>query len=113
VELIETGHFSQGDRGLFKPLVDNLMGRDPFFVMADLADYWRAQAEVASLWRDQARWQMSSVLNSARSGYFSSDRAIADYANTIWHVQPLSLAMDASEQHRPARGSEGGGCTTG
>jgi starch phosphorylase len=91
--LIENGHFSEGDKELFKPLVENLVGRDPFFVLADLADYGRAQGEVDGLWRDQPRWQVSSVLNSARSGFFSSDRAIRDYAETIWKVGPLPLAI--------------------
>jgi len=66
--LIEQGHFSEGDRELFKPLVENLLGRDPFFVLADLPDYCRAQSQVGSLWCDPPRWQASSVLNSARSG---------------------------------------------
>jgi starch phosphorylase len=88
LHLIERGHFSDGDPNLFKPLVENLVGWDPFFVLADLADYSRAQDLVAALWRDQARWQESSLLNTARAGFFSSDRAIRDYAEGIWQVQP-------------------------
>ncbi len=102
LDWIEQGHFSEGDKELFKPLVENLVGRDPFFVLADLADYDRAQKEVGALWRDQARWQASSVLNSARSGFFSSDRAIRDYAETIWKVRPLTLAMTSPDQGRAA-----------
>jgi starch phosphorylase len=67
--MIERGHFSGGDRELFKPLVENLVGLDPFFVLADLADYSRAQQEVGSLWRNPARWRASSALNSSRSGF--------------------------------------------
>jgi len=102
LDWIEQGHFSEGDKELFKPLVETLVGRDPFFVLADLADYDRAQKEVGALWRDQARWQASSVLNSARSGFFSSDRAIGDYAETIWKVRPLTLAMTSPDQGRAA-----------
>lgn len=96
LDLIEQGHFSDGDQDLFKPLVENLVGRDPFFVLADLADYGRAQEEVSDLWRDQSRWQTSSVINTARSGYFSSDRAIREYAERIWDVQPLKVELPAA-----------------
>ncbi|MFM9048031.1 MAG: glycogen/starch/alpha-glucan phosphorylase, partial [Cyanobium sp.] len=65
----------------------------PFFVLADLADYGRAQEEVSDLWRNQSRWQSSSVINTARSGYFSSDRAIREYAERIWDVQPLKVEL--------------------
>ena len=102
LRLIEQGHFSNGDKELFRPLLQNLTGSDPFFVLADLADYDRAQKEVGALWRDQARWQASSVLNSARSGYFSSDRAIREYGETIWKVQPLTLVMTSPDQGRAA-----------
>jgi starch phosphorylase len=95
--LIEQGYFSEGDKELFKPLVENLVGRDPFFVLADLADYGRVQGEVGALWRDQPRWLASSVLNSARSGFFSSDRAVQEYAENIWNVRPLTLNMAAAQ----------------
>ncbi|MFN6337300.1 MAG: glycogen/starch/alpha-glucan phosphorylase [Cyanobacteriota bacterium] len=95
--LIEQGFFSEGDKELFKPLVENLVGRDPFFVLADLADYGRVQGEVGALWRDQPRWLASSVLNSARSGFFSSDRAVQEYAENIWNVRPLTLNMAAAQ----------------
>jgi starch phosphorylase len=98
LDLIEQGHFSDGDRDLFKPLVENLVGRDPFFVLADLADYVRAQDEVGALWRDPSRWHTTSVLNSARSGFFSSDRAIQEYAERIWNVQPLKVEVAAGSK---------------
>ena len=98
LDLIEQGHFSDGDRDLFKPLVENLVGRDPFFVLADLADYVRAQGEVDALWRDPSRWHTTSVLNSARSGFFSSDRAIQEYADRIWKVQPLTVELAAGSK---------------
>ncbi|MFM9111612.1 MAG: glycogen/starch/alpha-glucan phosphorylase [Prochlorococcaceae cyanobacterium] len=91
--LIEQGHFSDGDRELFRPLVENLVGSDPYFVLADLADYMRAQDAVASRWADPTGWQTSSVLNAARCGFFSSDRSIRDYAHTIWGVAPLPIPM--------------------
>lgn len=91
VHLIESGHFSNGDVDLFRPLLDNLTGSDPFFVMADFADYLRAQDSVSQAWSDRIRWNRMSVLNSARSGFFSSDRSIQEYCDQIWKVDPLRV----------------------
>ena len=93
LELVEQGFFSEGDADLFKPLVQNVVGRDPYFLLADFADYMEAQERVADAWCDQARWQQMSVLNTARSGFFSSDRSIREYAERIWQVQPRPLQM--------------------
>jgi starch phosphorylase len=93
LELIERGHFSDGDTDLFRPLVQTIVGSDPYFLLADLGDYLRSQGEVSRLWADHAAWQRSSILNTARSGFFSSDRAIRDYAERVWGVQPLPVAM--------------------
>jgi len=98
LDLMEQGHFSDGDRDIFRPLVENLVGWDPYFLLADLADYCRAQSEVSQLWRQQPRWQACSVLNTARSGFFSSDRAIREYAETIWNLKPIRLEIAAAQQ---------------
>jgi starch phosphorylase len=92
-ELLDSGFFSEGDGDLFRPLTDNLRGRDPYFLLADFADYGRAQDDVALAWRDQARWQRMSILNTARSGHFSSDRSIGEYAEQIWKVEPRPVVM--------------------
>jgi starch phosphorylase len=96
IRVIESGLFSDGDGGLFRPLVENLVGRDPYYVFADFNDYLAAHDRLAQVWRDQTCWQRMSVLNTARSSFFSSDRAIRDYAEHIWNVQsrPLTLACD-------------------
>jgi starch phosphorylase len=94
--LIEQGHFSGGDRDLFRPLLDQLRGQDPFFVLADFDDYVQAQSRVDAVWLDRRRWTTMSLLNTARSGFFSSDRAIRDYASSIWKVHPLSASMTSS-----------------
>jgi starch phosphorylase len=91
--LIEQGHFSGGDRDLFRPLLDDLLGRDPFFVIADFADYSRAQMEVDQVWADRKRWNSMSLLNMARSGFFSSDRSIQEYAASVWNVSALRFPM--------------------
>jgi len=93
LQLIGSGHFSDGDGELFWPLLDTICGPDPFFVLADLGDYLRAQSEVDRAWADRRGWDRMAVLNLARSGFFSSDRAIASYAEQIWKVQPVPISM--------------------
>jgi starch phosphorylase len=89
IDLIRTGMFSPGDRNLFAPLVDDLAHRDPFLVLADFRSYIDCQRKVETAWRSQAEWTRSSILNTARAGKFSSDRAIKEYAKTIWRVGPV------------------------
>ncbi|MGB0970797.1 MAG: glycogen/starch/alpha-glucan phosphorylase [Mycobacterium sp.] len=89
--LISDGCFSHGDTEMFGPLIDNLTRRDPFLVMADYADYLACQQRVSDTWRDTEAWTRKSILNSARSGKFSSDRAIAEYCDDIWNVQPVTV----------------------
>jgi starch phosphorylase len=93
LRLVEQGHFSNGDGDLFRPLLQNLTGRDPFFVLADFNDYLRAQSEVDRAWADRGRWNRMSLLNSARSGFFSSDRSIRDYAERIWKAESFPVTI--------------------
>ena len=86
VNLIQGGHFTHGDRDVFKPLMDNLLNHDPFCVMADFNDYIAAQDRVSDAWRDKDNWNRMAVINTARSGFFSSDRSIADYCTKIWGI---------------------------
>jgi starch phosphorylase len=104
LRLISSGHFSDGDGELFGPLLDTVCGPDPFFVLADLDDYLRAQSEVDRAWADRCGWDRMAVLNLARSGFFSSDRAIASYAEQIWKVQPVPISM--RHGHRGVAGDE-------
>jgi starch phosphorylase len=89
VDQIGDGTFSRGDRELFAPLVHDLGERDPFLVCADFAAYLEAQRRVEAAWRSPGTWTASSILNVARAGRFSSDRAIREYASQIWRVEPL------------------------
>ena len=68
----------------FEPLVNNLLHHDPFCVFADFSDYCDAQDRVSNAWKDRNRWYNMSLINIARSGFFSSDRSIREYCNTIW-----------------------------
>ena len=87
LRLIEIGHFSNGDKELFKPLLNSLTGSDPFFVMADFEDYLKTQEIVSNAWNDKQKWNKMALLNTARSGYFSSDRSIREYSVSYTHLR--------------------------
>jgi len=86
VELIKSGHFSNGEKNSFTDLISNLMEKDPFCVCADFSDYCRAQSVVDTTWGNREEWNRKSLINIAKSGFFSSDRSIQDYCDTIWKV---------------------------
>jgi starch phosphorylase len=86
INLINGGHFSQGNKDTFRPLMDSLLNHDPFCVCADFSDYCDAQDRVSSAWKDIDGWNKMSLINIARSGFFSSDRSIRDYCKNIWSI---------------------------
>jgi starch phosphorylase len=89
IDLINSGLFSHGDTGLFRPLTDHLLYHDNYLLMADYRAYVDCQHEVDHAYRDPAHWTRMSILNVARMGKFSSDRAISEYAEHIWHLESL------------------------
>ncbi len=89
LDLISSGFFAQGDRDLFKPLVDSLLHHDDYLLLADYRSYVDWQDEVGQIFRDEKRWTRMSILNAARMGKFSSDRAIREYCEKVWGVKPL------------------------
>ncbi|HUO66689.1 MAG TPA: glycogen/starch/alpha-glucan phosphorylase, partial [Gammaproteobacteria bacterium] len=93
LDLIADGRFSRGDREMFRPLVDNLKTSDPFFVLADFAAYAATQERAAAAWLDRDAWTRMSIANVARSGKFSSDRSIREYATRIWTLRPVNVAL--------------------
>jgi starch phosphorylase len=93
IDLIGSGFFSRGDAELFKPLVDNLMYHDPYMVFADFQSYLDCQAEASEVYRDSERWTRMSILNTARSGKFSSDRTIREYCADIWRVKSVPITL--------------------
>lgn len=86
---LRDGRFSNGDRGLFAPLVNDLLNVDRYFVLADFDSYATAQAEAGKAYLDTDQWGRMSLLNTTRSGKFSSDRTIRQYCEEIWKV-PVS-----------------------
>ena len=89
IDLIESGFFSNGDRELFRPLVESLLNRDEYMLFADYQAYVDCQQRVSEAYRDQKNWTRMSILNSARVGRFSSDRSIREYCRDIWKVSPM------------------------
>lgn len=91
IDLIASGYFSNGDQSVFRPLVDSLLNHDEYLLLADYPSYLEAQDQVEGVYRDQERWAKMSILNTARSGFFSSDRSMRQYCEEIWHVKPLKF----------------------
>ena len=91
LDLIADGTFSHGDTEVFRPVVDNLRNSDPFLVAADFGSYVACQSQVSATWRDTRAWTRMSIMNTARSGKFSSDRAITEYSDDIWGVRPVHV----------------------
>jgi starch phosphorylase len=90
IDLIDSGFFSDGDRGLFHPLVESLLTRDDYMLLADYQAYVDCQQRVSDAYSDQKNWTRMSILNSARVGRFSSDRSIREYCRDIWKVRPIA-----------------------
>jgi starch phosphorylase len=86
LDLVAEGRFSRGDRDLYRPLLDALLGRDEYFVLADFAAYAACQKRAGEAFADARRWERMSVLNAARVGRFSSDRSIREYAQRVWRI---------------------------
>lgn len=91
LDTISSGYFSRGDAELFKPIVESLLGRDEYLVLADYRDYIDCQDRVEAAFRDEDEWTRMSILNTARCGFFSSDRTMMEYSRDIWGLKPLEL----------------------
>jgi starch phosphorylase len=92
IDSIASGTFWHQQKDLFQPLVDSLVNHDPFMVLADYQSYIDCQNVVGRTYRDREHWTTMSILNTARMGRFSSDRAIQEYCRDIWDI-PLQLPL--------------------
>jgi starch phosphorylase len=91
IDMISTGLFSPGEPGLFRPIVDELLGADRYLLLADFRAYVEAQERAAKVYLDQERWTRMAILNVAHMGRFSSDRTVREYAEEIWGVKPVKV----------------------
>jgi starch phosphorylase len=76
---------------LFKPIVDSLLYYDTYLLLADYQSYVDCQEQAAEAYRDTDAWTRMSILNTARCGYFSSDRSMRQYCEGIWKVEPVEI----------------------
>jgi len=93
IDLISSGHFSNGDQALFRPIVDSLLYDDQYMLFADYQSYIDCQEQVDRSYGDRQAWTTMSILNSARMGKFSSDRSIRDYCRKIWDAEPFPVDL--------------------
>jgi starch phosphorylase len=91
LDFLADGYFSHGDPSLFRPLVENLLGSDPYKVLADYRAYVDCQTRISECYCDPVKWTRMSILNVARMGKFSSDRSIREYAKNIWKIDPVDV----------------------
>lgn len=108
MRLLQTGHFSQFEVGLFDPIIGAIRNRyDPWLVAADFSDYVATQQRAASAYLDRAGWTKMSILNSAASGKFSTDRTMQEYNRDIWKLLPVAPTGEyPSAQSEEANGGQ-------
>jgi len=93
LELIFADHFSRHEPGVFEPLRHELLSSGDYYMhLADLQSYLQADARLVEVYRDAKEWARKAVLNIAGSGWFSSDRALAEYAAEIWHAEKCPVS---------------------
>lgn len=91
VDFLVSGKLSNGDTELFRPLYDNLLGRDPYLLLEDYQSYAIQMDRIYKLWQEPLEWARMSIKNVANMGKFTSDRSIQDYSETIWKVAPVKV----------------------
>jgi starch phosphorylase len=95
IDLLKNGHFNLFEPGLFDPIVNSILNpHDPWMTAADFRSFVDAQQRVATAYRDRERWTRMSIVNSACSFKFSTDRTIRDYNEEIWHLEPIPINTD-------------------
>ena len=97
LETLRGDTFSPGQPGLFSGIADNVEGADYFLVASDFTDYWRVQRDIDRAFQNPDEWVRMAALNTARSGWFSSDRTIRGYMSDIWGAD-VAAPMRAAAQ---------------
>lgn len=93
IDLINSGFFAHGDTELFRPLTENLLHQDPYFLLADYQSYLNCQEKVSQAYQDPQHWTKMAILNVARMGKFSSDRSIREYCQEIWNIESVQIEL--------------------
>ena len=95
---IASGYFFPDSFNLFRPIVDELLHRDKYLLCADYQSYLDCQQQVAAAYYEQKNWTRQSILNVARIGQFSSDRAIREYCQEIWQLEPVPIELEDEKE---------------
>jgi starch phosphorylase len=99
MEVLQSGQFNRSEPGIFDPVINSILSpQDPWMTAADFASLVAAQRAVSSCYREPERWTRMSILNTAASGRFSSDRTIREYNDEIWHLDPVELPTIPNKQ---------------
>ena len=98
IDRVAQNGFTPKEKGIFHPILNELLSADRFMVMADFSAYAEAQRKVSEAFLDQENWTRMAIRNTARSGHFSSDRTIRQYAEEIWESSSVPIEMSASGQ---------------
>jgi glycogen phosphorylase len=99
LNMIRDNYFNQDEPGLFTPIFNSLVyGGDQYCLLADYAAYVKTQSDVEELYRNKSEWTRKSILNTARMGMFSSDRAIQEYAKLAWNIKPVKIELPDEEK---------------
>jgi starch phosphorylase len=85
------GYYSPENPELFREIYDSLLNEDQYFTLLDFDSYANAQAKINEAYKDEAAWAKSAILNIAKSGKFTADRTIEQYAKEIWHLEKVDL----------------------
>jgi starch phosphorylase len=89
IDLLRSGHFNPCEPGIFDDVINGMMSAsDPWVTLADFRSYLDAQQAVANAWQDSKKWTQMSILNTAASGFFSTDRTMMEYNRDIWKLEP-------------------------
>ncbi|MGK7914798.1 MAG: glycogen/starch/alpha-glucan phosphorylase [Prochloraceae cyanobacterium] len=112
IDRIAGGYFSHQDTQLFQPIVDSLLDRDQYVLLADYQAYVDCQERVSKAYQDQNSWISMSILNAARTGKFSSDRTIKEYCEEIWQVEPVRIELEEYNQQEAGLNAQKQALTT-
>ena len=112
IDALTSGVFSGADGEVFEQVISSVLDWDEYLVLADYRSYIDCHDRaVGPAWADEDRWVRMSILNAARSGYFSADRTVRDYCRDIWHAEPVPVPTDTmSGTLFPNRSCDGGAC---
>ena len=101
IDALTSGVFSGGDHDAVEQVLSSILDWDEYLVLADYRSYIDCHDQaVAPAWTDQDHWTQMSILNTARSGFFSSDRTIRDYSRDIWHIEPVPVSPPSAASPR-------------